>query len=304
MAAESTAGPTVPRRQLGRHLRALRNQAKLTTRLAAQALEWSEPKLWRIETGQTALRSLDVEAMCRVYGASAEVTQGLVLLARESRAVGWWHVHDDVIPEWLDLYLGLEEAASWLQRYDPELVPGLLQTAAYARAVISAERPDLSADAVTRRVQARLSRQALLVRVTAPLTAEVLLGEAVLRRPVGGPPVMAEQLDQLADAALLPNVSIRVVPLRAGLHRGVLSGPFVLLRFPANGEGQESEPPVVYVAGLTGALYLEQPGEIRRYREVYLDIAAAALDEAASRTLIRQAAQEYAALTAGADAAS
>ncbi|HEY9241328.1 MAG TPA: helix-turn-helix transcriptional regulator [Streptosporangiaceae bacterium] len=294
MAAESTAGPTVPRRQLGRHLRALRNQAKLTTKLAAQALEWSEPKLWRIETGQTALRSLDVEAMCRVYGASAEVTQGLMVLARETRAVGWWHPRDDVIPDWLDLYLGLEEAASRLGRYDPELVPGLLQTAAYARAVIRAERPDLGDEALTRRVQARLARQALLVRVTAPLTAELLLGEAVLRRPVGSTQVMAEQLDQLADAAMLPTVSIRVVPLRARLHRGVLSGPFVILRFPVNGDGQETEPPVVYVPGFTGALYLERPGEIRRYQEVYADIAAAALDEHASRTLIRQAAREYA----------
>ena len=214
MAAETTAGPTVPRRQLGRHLRALRNQAKLTTKLAAQALEWSEPKLWRIETGQTALRSLDVEAMCRVYGASAEVTQGLMVLARETKAVGWWHTRDDVIPDWLDLYLGLEEAASRLQWYDSELVPGLLQTAAYARTVITADQPGLGGEEVTRRVQARLARQALLIRVTAPLSAEVLLGEAVLRLPVGGPQVMAEQLNQLADAALLRNVSIRLVPLR------------------------------------------------------------------------------------------
>ena len=294
MAAETTAGPTVPRRQLGRHLRALRNQAKLTTKLAAQALEWSEPKLWRIETGQTALRSLDVEAMCRVYGASAEVTQGLMVLARETRAVGWWHIRDDVIPDWLDLYLGLEEAASRLQWYDSELVPGLLQTAGYARTVITADQPDLGGEEVTRRVQARLARQALLIRVTAPLSAEVLLGEAVLRRPVGGPQVMAEQLDRLADAALLPNVTIRVVPLRAGLHRGVLSGPFAILRFPVNGDGQESEPPVVYVPGFTGALYLEQPTEIRRYQEVYAGIAAAALDEPASCALIRQAAREYA----------
>ena len=294
MAAETTAGPTVPRRQLGRHLRALRNQAKLTTKLAAQALEWSEPKLWRIETGQTALRSLDVEAMCRVYGASAEVTQGLMVLARETRAVGWWHIRDDVIPDWLDLYLGLEEAASRLQWYDSELVPGLLQTAGYARTVITADQPDLGGEEVTRRVQARLARQALLIRVTAPLSAEVLLGEAVLRRPVGGPQVMAEQLNQLADAALLPNVSLRLVPLRAGLHRGVLSGPFAILRFPVNGDGQESEPPVVYVPGFTGALYLEQPTEIRRYQEVYTGIAAAALDEPASRALIRQAAVEYA----------
>lgn len=294
MAAETTAGPTVPRRQLGRHLRALRNQARLTTKLAAQALEWSEPKLWRIETGQTALRSLDVEAMCRVYGATAEVTQGLMVLARETKAVGWWHPHDDVIPDWLDLYPGLEDAASRLQRYDPELVPGLLQTAAYAREVIMADQPDLGEAEVTRRMQARLARQALLIRVTAPLSAEVLLGEAVLRRPVGGPQVMAEQLDRLADAALLPNVTIRVVPLRAGLHRGVLSGPFAILRFPVNGDGQESEPPVVYVPGFTGALYLEQPAEIQRYQEVCTGVAAAALDEPASRALIRQAALEYA----------
>jgi hypothetical protein len=294
MAAETTAGPTVPRRQLGRHLRALRNQARLTTKLAAQALEWSEPKLWRIETGQTTLRSLDVEAMCRVYGATAEVTQGLMVLARETRTVGWWHPHDDVIPDWLDLYLGLEDAASRLQRYDPELVPGLLQTAAYAREVIMADQPDLGEAEVTRRMQAVLARQALLIRVTAPLSAEVLLGEAVLRRPVGGPQVMAEQLDRLADAALLPNVTIRVVPLRAGLHRGVLSGPFAILRFPVNGDGQESEPPVVYVPGFTGALYLEQPAEIQRYQEVCTSVAAAALDEPASRALIRQAALEYA----------
>jgi len=294
MAAETTAGPTVPRRQLGRHLRALRNQARLTTKLAAQALEWSEPKLWRIETGQTTLRSLDVEAMCRVYGATAEVTQGLMVLARETRTVGWWHPHDDVIPDWLDLYLGLEEAASRLHRHDPELVPGLLQTAAYAREVIMADQPGLGEAEVTRRMQARLARQALLVRVTAPLSVEVLLGEVALRRPVGGPPVMAEQLNQLADAALLPTVTIRVVPLRAGLHRGVLTGPFAILRFPVNGDRQESEPPVVYVPGFTGALYLEKAAEIQRYHEVYTGIVAAALDEPASRAMIRQAAMEYA----------
>ena len=294
MAAETTAGPTVPRRQLGRHLRALRNQARLTTKLAAQALEWSEPKLWRIETGQTTLRSLDVEAMCRVYGATAEVTQGLMVLARETRTVGWWHPHDDVIPDWLDLYLGLEEAASRLQRHDPELVPGLLQTAAYAREVIMADQPGLGEAEVTRRMQARLARQALLVRVTAPLSVEVLLGEVALRRPVGGPQVMAEQLNQLADAALLPTVTIRVVPLRAGLHRGVLTGPFAILRFPVNGDRQESEPPVVYVPGFTGALYLEKAAEIQRYHEVYTGIVAAALDEPASRAMIREAAMEYA----------
>ncbi len=294
MAAETPAGPTVPRRQLGRHLRALRNQAKLTTRLAAQALEWSEPKLWRIETGQTALRSLDVEAMCRVYGASAEVTQALVLLARETKARGWWHADEDAIPDWLNLYLGLEQAAARLLRYEADLIPGLLQTAAYARATIEAGHPGLGDEEITQRVHTRLARQALLIRVTAPLTAEVLLSEAVLRRPIGGPQVMAEQLRQVADAARRPNVSIRVVPFGAGLHPGALSGPFAILRFPVNGDGQESEPPVVYVANLSGALYLERPGEIHRYQDAYAGIAAAALDETASRALISGAAQEFA----------
>ncbi len=290
--AGAMTGPTVPRRQLGRHLRALRNQAKLTTKLAAQALEWSEPKLWRIETGQTTLRSLDVEAMCRVYGATAEVTQGLMVLARETKSTGWWHPHGEVIPDWLDLYLGLEEAACRVQRYEPELFPGLLQTAGYARAVLRAEHPGLCEQELARRVQVRVARQALLMRVTAPLAAQVLLGEAVLHRPVGGPQIMAGQLTQLADAAMLPHVSIRVVPLRAGLHGGVLSGPFAILRFPASGDGQDTEPPVVYVPGFTGALYLEQPGEIHRYKDVWTGIAAAALDEPATRDLLLTTAKE------------
>jgi transcriptional regulator with XRE-family HTH domain len=101
MATETTTGSTVPRRQLGRHLRALRNEAKLTTKRAAQALEWSEPKLWRIETGQTPLRSLDVEAMCRVYGAPPDLTSALMGLAKETKARGWWVAYGDVIPEGL-----------------------------------------------------------------------------------------------------------------------------------------------------------------------------------------------------------
>ena len=294
MATETTTGSTVPRRQLGRHLRALRNEAKLTTKLAARALEWSEPKLWRIETGQTTLRSLDVEAMCRVYGAPTEVTAGLTQLAKETKAHGWWHAYDDVIPEWLNLYLGLEEAASQLFWYESELVPGLLQTADYARAVIGAGHRDAEPEEITRRVQARIGRQTLLTRTTAPLTIGVLLNEAVLRRPVGDPVVMEGQLRQLADDALLPNVSIRVVPFRVGLHRGALTGPFVIMRFPLNSDGQDSEPPVVYVDGFTGALYLEKPNEIHRYHDAYADIAATTLDGPDSRTLILDAAKDHA----------
>jgi transcriptional regulator with XRE-family HTH domain len=294
MPAETTTGSTVPRRQLGRHLRELRNRARLTVKVAAGALEWSEPKLWRIETGQTSLRSLDVEAMCKVYGAPADLTQALMGLAKETKARGWWHAYGDVIPGTFDLYIGLEEAASQLSWYESELVPGLLQTEDYARTLIAADNPGVSDQEINRRVQVRIARQALLTRVTAPPTTGILLNEAILRRPVGGPQIMAAQLHHLAEAATLPNVSIRVVPFSAGLHHGVMSGPFVILRFPANGDGQDSEPPTVYVDGYTGALYLDKPNEIQRYNDAYADIMSSSQDEPASSNLILQAAKELA----------
>src|SRR5882757_6944726 len=136
---DGATGSTVPRRQLGRHLRELRNQARLTVRAAASKLEWSEPKIWRIETGQTSMRSLDVEAMCKVYGAPADLTQGLMGLAKETKGRGWWHAYGDVIPESFDLYIGLEEAATRLSWYASERVPGLLQTEDYARTLIRAD---------------------------------------------------------------------------------------------------------------------------------------------------------------------
>src|SRR5713226_3510808 len=200
MPAETTTGSTVLRRQLGRHLRELRNRARLTVKVAAGALEWSEPKLWRIETGQTALRSLDVEAMCKVYGAPPGLTDALMGLAKETKARGWWHAYGDVIPDTFDLYIGLEEAASQLAWYESELVTGLLQTEDYARTLIKADNPGVDDGEIDRRVQVRMARQALLTRVTALPAAEVVLNEGILRRPVGGPRVMAGQFRRLAEA--------------------------------------------------------------------------------------------------------
>src|ERR1700723_1509830 len=134
--SDMTTGSTVPRRQLGRPLRELRNKQRLTVRTAAERLEWSEAKIWRIETGQTALRSLDVEQICRIYGAPADLTEALMGLANETKAKGSWHAYGDVIPEYFDVYVGLEEAASQICQYQSELVHGLLQIEDYARTVI------------------------------------------------------------------------------------------------------------------------------------------------------------------------
>ena len=290
--AEQTTGSTVPRRQLGRYLRDLRNRSRLTVRVAAEKLEWSEAKIWRIETGQTSLRSLDVEAMGKVYGAPPELTEALMGLAKETKARGWWHAYGDVIPEGFDLYIGLEEAVSALSWYESELVPGLLQTEDYARTVIKADKPGVDNDEIERRVHVRMARQALLTRTTAPPTADVILNEAILRRPVGGPQIMARQLERLAGSSNLPNVSIRVLPFSAGLHHGLMTGPFVILRFPLNGDGREAEPTTVYVDGYTGDLYLDKPSEIDRYKEAYASISGSSLDEPSSIKLILQAARE------------
>ena len=291
MSVEVT-GTTVPRRQLGRYLRELRNRERLTVKAAAEKLEWSEAKMWRIETGQTSLRSLDVEAMCKIYGAPADLTEALMGLAKETKARGWWHAYGDVIPEGFDVYIGLEEAASQLAWYECELVPGLRQTEAYARTLIEADNPGVDAGEISRRVHVRLARQPLIHRATSPLQLSVALNEAILRRPVGGPGVMPEQLARLAEASERPNVSLRVVPFGAGLHGGMMSGPFVILRFPLNGDGRESEPATVYVDGFTGALYLDKTNEVDRYAQAFGSIWATALDESTSRTVIRQAAKE------------
>jgi transcriptional regulator with XRE-family HTH domain len=292
MTEGATTGSTVPRRQLGRYLRDLRNQARLNVRAAATRFEWSEAKIWRIETGQTSLRSLDVETMCRVYGAPRDVTEALMGLAKETKARGWWHSYGDAIPEGFDVYIGLEEAAYRFAWYESELVPGLFQTEDYARTVIRVNKPGVDDAEIERRVHVRIARQALLTRVTDPPVLQVVLNEAILHRPVGSEKVMVRQLERLLELGGLPTVLVRVMPFSAGLHHGVISGPFQILRFPLNGTGQETEPPTVYVESLTGALYLDKPREIDRYDTAFTNIWKSSLDERASEDLITPAARE------------
>lgn len=290
---ERPTGSTVPRRQLGRYLRELREQARISVKLAADQLEWSTPRIWRIETGQIAMRSLDVRDMCELYEAPDDTTKALMGLAKETKAKGWWHAYGDVIPEGFNLYVGLEEAAVSHTAYQREVVPGLLQTDDYARIIIRTHLPELSEEELEGRVQLRIDRQAILTRAVAPLTLRVVLCETVLRRPVGGAQMMAHQLAHLVYMSERPNVSLRVVPFAAGPHVGVISGPFVVLRFPLKPDGSETEPPVVYVDGYTGGLYLDKPQEIEQYEGAFQGIWEAALDEQASRRLIADVAGSY-----------
>lgn len=280
----------MPRRQLGRYLRQLREQAGLTVKAAAEQMEWSTPTVWRVEKGATSTRSVDVDAMCRIYGADAKTTEALMALAKETKAKGWWHAYGDVIPDDFDLYIGLEEAAESFRWYESELVPGIFQTGRYAEAVILIDGSMPEAD-VPRGVKLRLDRQAVLTRPGAA-RFEVVLNEGILHRPVGGPKVMAEQLNKLVEVSELPNVSLRIMPFDSGGHRGIMSGPFVILDFPRapNGNGA-SEPTTIYVEGWTGALYLDKPKEVERYEDAWADLTKRSLDEDASRDRIRAAAR-------------
>ncbi|GAA3623496.1 helix-turn-helix transcriptional regulator [Kineosporia mesophila] len=286
-------GSTVPRRQLGRYMRDLRGQARMTVRAVAKELEWSEGKIWRIETGKSSLRSHDAELMCRVYGANVEMTGVLTALAKETKSRGWWHSYGDVIPEYFDVYIGLEESASEFRWYEENLVPGLLQTRPYAQAIIESDNPEVGPTEIARRVGVRTGRGALLTRATAPPRFQAVIGEAVLRSPVGGAETMHGQVEHLLKLAQLEHVQVRVMPFDAGLHTGLHSGSFITLGFPKTLDGHDSEPTTVYIESLTGALYLDRPAELSRYNAVWEGLWGSCLDDLASAELMRQAARRF-----------
>ncbi|MFB9234011.1 helix-turn-helix domain-containing protein [Plantactinospora siamensis] len=294
MPTVTDAGSTVPRRQLGRRLRQLREEAGITVKAAADALEWSTPKLWRIEGGMVSMRSLDVEAMCRVYAAPGAVTEELMALAKQTRARGWWHAYADVIPGWFELYVGLEAAASRLRTYAPEVVPGLLRTEAYAEEALRVTQPALPDEAVRRMVAVTSHRQAALSRRSPPPPRlEVVLNESVLRRSLQDRSAMAAQLRHIIELAERRTVSVRIMPLDAGLHPAVAAGgTFTILTFAPRETG-EAEPPTVYHEGLTAATYLDKAVDVEAYDAAWTALRGAVLDDADSAALLAEAAKAY-----------
>lgn len=284
-----STGSTIARRQLGRELKHLREAAGLLMDPAAELLEWSRPKLWRIEGGGTAMRSLDVEAMCRTYRAPPEITRALMTLAKHTKDNAWWYPYTDVIPTWFDMYLGLEATADRVREYASEFVPGLLQTDAYARAVFSLPCGPVSQTELNRRVEVRMARQDLLrSRHPAPLSAVYFLNEAVFRRPVGSSAVMAAQLAHIVQVSALPKVAVHVIPFEAGAYTAGITGSFSLLEFHDG-----LEPSVAYQEGLTGALYLEDPREVASYKVVLDDLGNKSLSEHESQLLLAEVAKGY-----------
>ncbi|MEU7585122.1 helix-turn-helix transcriptional regulator [Micromonospora sp. NPDC049230] len=285
------SGSTVPRRQLGRYLRELRENAYVTVTAAAKELEWSAPRIWRYETGQVPMHPNDVEAMCRVYGASPETIERMRALARETKAHGWWHSYGEAIKDWFKLYVGLEAAATRIRHYEANLVPGLLQTVEYMTEVIATDHPQLGEAERKARVDIRLRRQRLLARAVprAP-HLDVILNESVLRRPLRDRSAMIRQLDALVVTSERHNISLRVLPLAAGLFRWASAGTFTMLDFPS--EVRAPEPTTIYMDGPCGAVYLDKAHEIEVYENVWRSLGERALPPTESRELIAAIAKE------------
>jgi transcriptional regulator with XRE-family HTH domain len=276
--------PTVRRRRLGLELRRLREQAGMTCEEVGRHQDCSGPRISRIETGHIGIRPGEVRELLDLYGVTDEAARdALVSIARDARKRGWWRDYSDVLPAWFEARVGLEAEATTLKVYETHLVPGLLQTHDYARAVLKAGQPLARPEEIERQVELRLDRQRLLGRDDPP-HLWIVLSEAVLRIRVGGVQVLHAQLKHLEDVSELPHVTIQILPFGSDAH-GTTQGPCSILVFP-----EPADPDVVYLEYLTGCLFLEREEEVASYALAFEHLQVEALGAARSLELIRQAA--------------
>ena len=279
----TTPSPTVRRKRLTVELRRLREQAGLTCEDVGQRLECSGTRISRIETGRIGARPGDVRELLEIYGVTGAEADSLVQLARDARRKGWWHAYGRVLPPWFEAYVGLESDAARLHDFQPSVVPGLLQTQDYARAILrDAPYADYGED-IDQQLALRMRRQAVLDQPRPP-QVRMVLGESVLWMQVGGPAVLRAQLLRLAELAARPDFSLQILPLRTAAHAQP-AGPFTLLEF-----ADPADPTVVYLEHLTGSLLLDEDEEVQRYRAMFDHLRAAALGPGPSADLIARTA--------------
>ena len=277
--------PTVRRKRLGIELRRLRERAGLTCEDVGQRLDCSGTRISRLETGRISVKPGDVRELLEIYGVTGAEAESLVQLAREARRKGWWHTYGRALPNWFEAYIGLEAEAVRLRDFQPLVIPGLLQTEDYARAVLRAAPNAGSAEDIDRQVALRMERQTVLSQANAP-DLWIVLSETVLRVQVGGASVMRAQLRRLVDVAERSSVTLQVLPFTAAAHVQPIS-PFTILEFP-----EVADPTVVYLEHLTGSLFLESEEEVRRYTVVFDHLRAEALGTGPSVDLIARVAAE------------
>ncbi|GAB2754479.1 helix-turn-helix domain-containing protein [Streptomyces bullii] len=282
----SNVNPTVRRRRLGQELRRLRELKGMTAEEVAERLLVSQSKISRLENGRRSISQRDVRDLCGVYEVEDQrIVESLMQMAKDSRQQGWWHAFGD-IP--YSVYIGLETDAESLRVYEPQIITGLLQTRAYAEAIIRGALPETSPTEIDKRVEVRMRRQERITTETNPLRLWVVLDEASLRRVVGSRQVMREQLEHLAEMSQLPHVTVQVLPFDMGAHPGV-NGQYAILEF-----SDAADSSVVYIEGVTSDLYLEKAHDVQKYTVMYEHLRAQSLNVDQSRQLIEDVAKEYA----------
>jgi len=279
--------PTVASTRLARELRSLRGRTGLSQEAVAEQMGWNESKLTRIENDKSRVLVRDVKRLLALYEVEDEAADAILELARLAREPDWWHQYSGAIPEWFQVYVVLEASASHVFGYEAELVPGILQTEGYTRAILStAPSPD-SEEGIDGKVAVRGTRQARLSEKD-PLEVWFVLNEAVIRRTVGGREIMRDQIEHLIKVARLRNVTLQVLPLAVGEH-GAMHGMFYLLKFPAS-----DDPDKVYMEQQIGGLYTQKPHEVDRYRLIFDHLRAQALGPEETIAMLRQVATELA----------
>ncbi len=270
--AVATRSPsTAARRQLGAELRRWRDSRRAAD--VAAELGWSESKLSRIETARTGIAPADLEKLSACLGVPNDRRAELRVLAQRSRQRTWWSPYRTVVSDTYDEYVALEAEAVAMDEWEPQVVPGLLQTDEYARAVIEAGTESRDPDVVERRVALRMGRQAVLTRRPAP-RLRVVLDEGALYRRVGGSGVMRRQLNRLVDAGGRDGVELRVLPFAAGVH-AALAGAFTVFTF-------EDRAAVAHAESMTGGVLHTREDAVRVHLDAFDDLCARALDPDAS----------------------
>lgn len=281
----SNVNPTVRRRRLGQELRRLRELKGMTAEEVAERLLVSQSKISRLENGRRSISQRDVRDLCGVYEVEDQrMVDSLMEMAKDSRQQGWWHAFGDVP---YSVYIGLETDAASLRVYDPQVVPGLLQTRQYAEALISGALPETAHTEIEKRVQVRMRRQERVSSGENPLRLWSVMDESALRRVVGGRELMRDQLEHLVEQSQLPHVTVQVIPFDMGAHPG-LNGQYAILEFPDTADSS-----VVYIEGVTSDLYLEKPNDVQKYSVMYEHLRAQALNVEQSRQFIADIAKGY-----------
>jgi transcriptional regulator with XRE-family HTH domain len=275
--------PTLRGRRLALELLRRREATGMSREEVASQLEWSTSTLFRIETGRSRPQPGNVRSLLVLYGVTGPERDGLIQLARDARKPGWWHSFRDVLSNPYEVFIGLESGAASIRNFEALVIPGLLQTADYARELSRSGAYELDRGEVEGRVDVRMARQEILAREDRPRLWTVI-DEAVIHRLVGGPEVMRTQLRHLADCAGQGKTTLQIVPYSAGGHAGT-TGPFIILDFP-----EPTIPPVVYIETLAGDIYLEEHPDVSRYTIAFERLLAVALPPDDSVRLIEQAA--------------